>query len=97
MFFRKAKRIKQLERENRKLRLKLIYEEYRYNELKLESPNVVKVASKTVYPSHVPDGVVKKETMYMLMEELSKDVDFEIESNPISKITTASIEIVRRS
>ena len=95
MFFRKAKRIKELERENRKLRLKLIFEEHRYNELKLEKLNVVKVEAKTVYPSHTPDGITKKETLYMLMDKISENVDFDIESNPICKTTTASIQIVR--
>lgn len=97
MFFKKAKRIKELEKEVEDLKLLQIKQTSYIEYLKSQEPNVVRVVATSIYPTRVMDGVVKKETLYLLMDKLSKDIDFKIESDRVSKITTASIEIVRRS
>lgn len=98
MFFRKAKRIEELERENRELRLELIDLEFCYKHLKNQSLNVERIQARVTYPDYVPDNVLKKEILLKLLEELESDIVVNIErfNSLDTKLAKASLEIVRR-
>lgn len=105
MFFRKAKRIKELERDNELLRTQLMIAKHNNKLLKEQILDITKIRVCNKYPYYVPIEVRKKDIREALLRQLEEYIS--IEPTFPDRVNTdeifghfeyvAELEIVRRS